>query len=148
MVVFIGLPGSGKTTFYERMFADTHFHISKDRMPNNRRPERRQQQLATDALQQGRSVVIDNTNPSVASRAALLEIGRAHGATLIAYFFNTPKVECVRRNHRRAGKARVPDVAIYVSASKLRPPQPEEAFDEVYYVTPAENREMTITRTG
>lgn len=134
LIIFIGLPGSGKTTFYQRHFASSHVQISKDRMPHNRRPERRQQQLVGEALQHGRSVVVDNTNPSVESRAALLEIGRANGAVLIGYYFEVPKTVCVERNRQRTGRAKVPDVAIYVTAAKLRPPQPEEEYDEVHIV--------------
>lgn len=32
-VIFIGLPASGKTTFYQRRFSATHRHISKDHWP-------------------------------------------------------------------------------------------------------------------
>src|SRR5262245_29081904 len=108
VVIFIGLPGAGKTTFYNERFAKTHVHISKDRMSNNRHPERRQQHLLREALQAGRSVVIDNTNPSVESRAALLQIAKELGARTVAWFFDVPKDVAVKRNRQRKGKARVP----------------------------------------
>ena len=43
LVMLIGLQGAGKTTFAGQRFRDTHVLISKDRLRNNRRPERRQQ---------------------------------------------------------------------------------------------------------
>lgn len=61
--MLIGLQGAGKTTFAAQRFAETHVLISKDRLRNNRRPERRQQRLIAEALAAGRSVVVDNTNP-------------------------------------------------------------------------------------
>jgi predicted kinase len=146
VVIFIGLPGAGKTTLYNERFAGTHVHISKDRMKSNRRPELRQQQLLREALVAGHSVVIDNTNPSVATRAPLLQIAREMGARTSAYYFDVPKQICVQRNKQRAGKAKVPDVAIYVTASKLKPPQAEEGFDQEYTVTPGEPQAL-ITRT-
>jgi len=49
-VILVGLPGAGKTTFFEQRFAATHVHVSKDRFPNNRRPARRQAELIDQAL--------------------------------------------------------------------------------------------------
>jgi predicted kinase len=137
LVLFIGLPGSGKSTYYERHLASTHLLVSKDKMPNNRRPEARQQLLVREALLAGKSVVVDNTNPSVQSRAALLDIGRSAGAELIAFFFDVPMAVCIERNRKRTGKAKVPDVAIYVTAAKLRAPEAEEGFDRVHVVNAA-----------
>jgi predicted kinase len=64
LVIFVGLQGAGKTTFHRTQFAASHDLVSKDRFRNNRRPARRQRQLIKEALQAGRSVVVDNTNPS------------------------------------------------------------------------------------
>ena len=41
-VIFIGLPASGKTTFYQRRFAETHRHISKDHWPKAANKDARQ----------------------------------------------------------------------------------------------------------
>src|SRR5436853_453942 len=38
LIVFIGLQGSGKSTFYHTYFAATHDHISKDLLGNKQRP--------------------------------------------------------------------------------------------------------------
>jgi hypothetical protein len=42
----------------------------------------------------------------------------------------------VARNRLREGKARVPDVAIFVTAKKLVPPSFDEGFDEVRVIAP------------
>ena len=42
-----------------------------------------------------------------------------------------PVKTAVARNRQREGKARVPDVAIFTTAKKLRPPTFQEGFDEV-----------------
>jgi predicted kinase len=134
LVILVGLPASGKTTYYRSHFADTHVHVSKDRMPNARRRDDLQERAITDALESGRSVVVDNTNPSPAVRAPLIALGRRHGARIIAYYFDTAVKDCVR-NRQREGKARVPDVAIFVTSKKLVPPTASEGFDEVHVVT-------------
>jgi predicted kinase len=41
MVIFIGLQASGKTTFFQTYFAETHVLVSKDRFRNNKNRDRR-----------------------------------------------------------------------------------------------------------
>jgi predicted kinase len=50
LVIFTGLQGSGKSTFYQLGFAATHVLVSKDRFRHNRNKNRRQAQLITEAL--------------------------------------------------------------------------------------------------
>src|SRR5947209_8125144 len=56
LVLFVGLQGAGKSSFYRDRFAGTHDWVSKDRFPNNRNSARRQRQLVEGALASGRSV--------------------------------------------------------------------------------------------
>lgn len=131
----MGLPASGKTTFYRERLAATHDHVSKDLLRNNRRPQRRQEQLIADALSAGRSVAVDNTNPSRIARASLIALARAHGAEVIGYFFPADAKDAVRRNRQREGRERVPDVAIFTTRKRLQPPGYDEGFDRLYTVT-------------
>lgn len=133
-VVFIGLPASGKTTFYQRRFAGTHQHISKDLWPASANKDRRQAEELRAALAQGRSVVIDNTNPAAADRAAVISIARQYDARVTGYYFTATTREAVGRNRGREGKARVPDVAIFMTAKRMSKPMLEEGFDELYAV--------------
>jgi predicted kinase len=133
-VIFIGLPASGKTTFYQRRFAATHQHISKDLWPNSANKDRRQAEELRHALAQDRSVVIDNTNPAAADRAPLIAIAREHGARVLGYYFTATTREAVGRNRGREGKARVPDVAIFTRAKRMAKPMLEEGFDELFAV--------------
>jgi predicted kinase len=135
LVVFVGLQGSGKSGFFSSRFAGTHVHVSKDLFPRSARhkPERELRQVE-QALATGRSVVVDNTNPRRADRAALVELGRRYGARVVAVHFLASVGEALGRNRARQGKARVPDVAIFTTARRLEPPAPEEGFDEVIRV--------------
>jgi predicted kinase len=133
-VVLVGLPGSGKSTFVRQVLGAGFRHVSKDAMPNVRRRDVRQQELVTAALRAGDSLVVDNTNPTVADRAPLLAAARLHGARAIAYFFDASPREAVARNRNREGRARVPDVAIFAIAKRLTPPSYGEGFDEIYRV--------------
>ena len=131
LIIFVGLQASGKSTYYHANLAATHVHVSKDLMPNARDKDAKQRGMIAAALAAGKSVVVDNTNPTPAVRAPLIALGRSRGARVVACFFETPVKEAVTRNRAREGKARVPDVAIYVTSKRLVPPSFEEGFDEV-----------------
>ena len=134
LVVFVGLQASGKSTFFRERFAATHAHVSKDLFPNNRNRNRRQGELVSAVLGAGRSVVVDNTNPTVEERGPLIRLGSEFGARIVGYHFESPVRSCLARNARREGKARVPDVAIFATAKRLVPPSRAEGFDELFRV--------------
>src|SRR6266699_6788376 len=134
MVILIGLQASGKSTFFRTCLAATHEYISKDQMRNNKHPGRRQAQLIEEALQKGHAVVIDNTNPTVEVREPLIRLGRMYNAEITGYYFESQVRQCLERNRLREGKARVPDVAIYVTARELVRPSYAEGFDKLFYV--------------
>jgi predicted kinase len=134
LVILIGLPGAGKTTFHRARFAATHVHVSKDLMRNRRDRQRRQMALVDEALAAGRSVVVDNTNVTVADRAALIEAARRRGAAVAGYVFATSPGECAERNRGRVARARVPDVAIHAAAKRWERPARAEGFDRLWQV--------------
>jgi predicted kinase len=134
LVIFIGLQGAGKSSFYRAQFVGTHDWISKDRFRNNRHPARRQQQLLEEALGAGRSVVVDNTNATQADRRTLINLGRAFDARILGYYFESRLADCLERNRQRTGKERVPDVALYVTHNRLTRPCLAEGFDQLFFV--------------
>ena len=134
LIVFVGLPAAGKSTYYWSHFAATHVHVSKDLMANNRDRDRRQRAIVEQALAAGASVVVDNTNPTPAVREPLIAIGRRFGARVIAYYFESNVRLSIVRNEKREGAARVPNVAIFITQKKLVPPSVEEGFDEVHVI--------------
>jgi predicted kinase len=142
VAILVGLPGAGKTSFVRARLSG-HVHVSKDLMGGTRDRNARQRALVTKALAGGRPVVVDNTNLKVSDRAPLIAAGHAAGAKVVAYFFDVAKDECLARNRRREGKARVPDVAIHVSRARLQPPTREEGFDALHIVR-AEGGEFEI----
>jgi predicted kinase len=127
LVILVGLQASGKSTFFRERFAATHKHVSKDLFRNNRNRNRRQRELVEAALLAGCPVVVDNTNPTVEERRALIELGRQFGARIVGYAFESGMRERLTRNARRERKARVPDVAIYATAKRLVPPPARRA---------------------
>jgi len=134
LVIFVGLPGAGKSTFYQQRFSRTHYHSSKDDLRRNRLPVARQLALLRAPLSVQQSVVVDDTNLTREHRAALIAEGQRQGVRVIAYFFDCPVSDCIARNRQRAGGARVPDSAIFASAKRLQPPSLDEGLDELHVV--------------
>jgi predicted kinase len=145
LIMFIGLQASGKSSFFHRHFSATYTYVSKDLLRNNGRPARRQQQLIEEALQARLSVVVDNTNVTLESRAELIHSGRLYNATIIGYYFEPQVSRCLERNRQRTGKARVPDVAIFATLKKLVRPSYQEGFDRLFYVRIADDGAFEIS---
>jgi predicted kinase len=143
-VILIGLPGAGKSSLYREKFAGTHVHVSKDLWPNASKREDRQREMIEEALASGKSVVIDNTNPTIAERAALTTIARAHGAHVIGYFFDVNTRTAVARNAERTGRGKVPNVAIFAAAKRLQRPSLAEGFDQLYRVEITKDRALNV----
>src|SRR5262249_14106357 len=101
LVIFVGLPGSGKSTYYFANFAASHAHVSKDLMKGARKLDQAQNAMIEIALASGKSVVVDNTSPSAAIRAPLIAQGRRHGARVIAYYFDCSVKTALLRNQQR-----------------------------------------------
>lgn len=134
VAIMIGLQASGKTTFCRQVLATEHVVVSKDAFPNARHRQRRQLRLISDALAEGRSVAVDNTNPSPQEWQPLIEAARAHGAAPVGYWFPPDLAATQQRNAIREGRARVPDVGLYATLKQLRPPTQADGFDHLYLV--------------
>src|SRR5689334_13564798 len=101
--------------------------------------------MVEEAFAEGRSVVVDNTNPTIAVRAELIALAREFQAQVIGYYFESVVADCRRRNAQREGKARVPDIAIFTTIKKLQPPSYREGFDKLYYVRLVQDSRFEIS---
>ena len=134
VAIMIGLQASGKSTFCRRMLAADHVLVSKDAFPNARHRQRRQLRLIAEALAAGHSVAVDNTNPSPEEWQPRIAAARAHSASPVGYWF-PPDLPATRdRNALREVRARVPDVGLYATLQRLRPPTLADGFDQLYRV--------------
>jgi predicted kinase len=132
-VIFVGLQGSGKTTYFEQEFARTHEHISRD----VQKTPMKEIALMRECLTLGRSFVIDDTNPTRATRAGLIQQARAAGYRVLGCFFDTPVRVAIGRNNHRKDKRPIPVPAILRTAKTLQPPTLDEGFDEVRTIMPS-----------
>lgn len=136
-IIFIGLPGSGKSSFYKERFFNSHVRISLDLLKTRHREDR----LLQMCLETEQRFVIDNTNPSKAERAKYIQAAQAARVRykVTGYYFESKVEDCLRRNAQRQGVGRVPDVAILSAVSRLECPRMDEGFDRLQYVRLADN---------
>jgi len=139
-VIFAGIQGSGKSTFYRERFFDTHVRVSLDLLGT--RP--REAAFLKTCLASGQRFVVDNTNPRAEDRAPYIAAAKAAGFRVVGYFFETPVKDAIRRNAKRAGKAAIPVPGVIGTFKKLQPPAWSEGFDELYGVTHATDTDAFI----
>lgn len=127
--VFVGIQGSGKTTFFKERFEPLGFtHISMDVLHNRNKEE----QLIRECIAEGRPFVIDNTNPTKAERKRYMDILRGTNYETLCYFFQSRVKDCIERNHLRG--MTVPDNAIAATSNKLELPSSDEGFWNMIFV--------------
>ena len=128
VVVLIGLQACGKTTFHRARLAATHAHVSKDLMPRSaKRKEARLLRELDAHLTAGRSVAVDNTQPSAGERAGVLRVAHEHGARVVGHWWPPDLPLSLARNAVRA--APVPEVGLRAALARWEEPRSAEGFD-------------------
>ena len=129
-IVFIGLQASGKSSFFQERFADTHVRVNLDMV----RTRHRESRLIETCIEIGQPFVIDNTNVTRADRQRYLSRLKEAGVSVHGYYFQSSIEQCKARNEGRPAWARVPLMGILGTHAKLEVPEPSEGFDALYYV--------------
>jgi predicted kinase len=130
-VIFIGIPATGKSTFYQERFADTHVRINLDML----RTRRREDVLLNSCIQAGMSFVVDNTNVLARERAKFIALARPAGYTIRGFYFQSRLQEALRRNQQRSGKAVIPEKGVLAKYRAMQRPCFSEGFNQLYYVS-------------
>jgi len=133
VVVFTGFPASGKSTFARAHFVTHGYeHINLDTLKTKARCVR----VATAALAAGRSIVVDNTSPSVEARGLYLALARQFGIACRSFHFQTPEdvakhANMFREKLTEGAHKHVPRIAFNIYKSKLQAPTTHEGFAAV-----------------
>jgi len=133
MVLFVGGPGAGKSTFWSNYLSD-YVRVNNDTL----KTKEKCMKVARAALDEGKSVVIDNTNPDADTRKRYTSIAAEKGVPIRCFFFDFAKDICMHNNkqrktneHRQHLSKKVGDVIIHTFYKKLEKPTTAEGFSEV-----------------
>jgi predicted kinase len=141
VVLTIGLPGSGKTTWYKRRGVTP---LSSDLLRNilfDDISEQRYQGLVFSTLRsllRARLIAkmpwnyVDATNLSPHERRQWIKMAKSFGYEVQAVFFDVPLAVCLERNSKR--DRQVTDEVMHKMAERLRPPAFKEGFDKITVV--------------
>src|SRR5580698_7464528 len=141
VVLAIGMPGSGKTTWFRRRGVTP---LSSDLLRNilfDDVEEQRYQGLVFSTLRsllRARLIAkmpwnyVDATNLSPHERRQWIKMAKSFGYEVQAVFFDVPLAVCLERNSKR--DRQVTDEVMHKMAERLRPPAFKEGFDKITVV--------------
>jgi len=131
LILLVGAPASGKSTFTKKhLVPKGYFHVNQDTL----KTKEKCLQATKEALEEGKSVVVDNTNPSADVRAKYLSLAKKKKISTRCYHLQASPLLIEHLNLYResqAGTKRVPRIAYNVYKSNFESPTEEEGFVEV-----------------
>ena len=136
MVVCCGSPGSGKSSFCKNYLPE-YVRVNRDTLKTKEKCLK----VAEQEMLQGRSVIIDNTNPKREDRRLFVDLAKRLGFKVRCFEFLTPKDICFHNDYQRiansnrvhlSGKAG--SIPIHTFFKYKEPPQLNEGYYEVNQV--------------
>jgi bifunctional polynucleotide phosphatase/kinase len=141
LVLFVGPPGAGKSTFYWRCLEPLGYtRINQDTLKSRAKCL----SAAREALAAGQSAAVDNTNPDADGRAEWVRLASDAGVPIRCVWFRTPPALCehndvVRALNRAAGlnpesRESLPKLAFTGFTARFCEPKVKEGFQDVVEV--------------
>jgi predicted kinase len=141
IVLLVGLPGSGKSTYLERLGVKA---LSSDAVRGLLADDETDQSIHREVFATLRYLLrrrlallrpvtyLDATHLTVRERRPYVKMGQLYGCAVEAIFFDVPLEVCRERNRGR--RRMVPEDVLERMAAKLTPPTIEEGFSAVTVV--------------
>ncbi len=125
LVLMIGCPASGKTTYVTNEIPDDYEKISGDLL----KTKQKKIKAVNNALEKGKKVVLDSTCRDKITRKIFHDIAYVFNVPVRAIYISTNFEECMYNNTNRESK--VPKIALYTYRKNFEMPTLEEGFTEI-----------------
>jgi bifunctional polynucleotide phosphatase/kinase len=133
MILMVGRQGSGKSQIAKHLEGMGYGYVNQDTC----KTAKKCQDLTRQFLSTGKSVVIDNTNPSIEARKEYLSLGRQFGYSILVFELVVPKELNEKLDILRTildpTKSRLSSMAFRMYDSRYQTPTLDEGFDKIYH---------------
>lgn len=136
MIIMVGYQGSGKSYISKKLQTEFNYVvINQDTLKDKAKCVA----ITNNTLQSGHSIVIDRTNPDIASRKEWINLAKKYGYTTRVILMTTSKELSKHNNYFRHLACEsipiVPEIAYRMYKGKFKKPTTEEGFDEIIEMT-------------
>lgn len=139
LVLFCGPPGAGKSTFYWRYLKPLGYErVNQDTLKSKDKCFK----VASEHLEKGNSVAVDNTNPDLETRRQWIDLAKKNGVPIRCVWFKTPlalaehndAVRAMNKEMNPEARSALPKLAFNGFASRFKQPQVKEGFQDIVEV--------------
>jgi len=134
LVLFVGWPASGKSTFARTYFAPAGYAIvNQDTLKTKDKCIK----VAKESLSQKKSTVIDNTNPQASTRAEYIKLAKLYGASVRCFHFQTDRQMAEHLNYfreRKQGVKHIGSIVYNMFNKNFDEPNTKEGIKSVHKV--------------
>lgn len=151
LIMMIGIPGSGKSTWVRNNRADTDLWVSRDKIRFDKLKEGEDYFAHEDdvfeqfieeiiwGLNEGKTVIADATHLNKKSRAKVLNRVRKFADEIEAVMMDVHLITALERNDLREGLAWVPRGVIRRMFFQMEAPTKEEGFTKIRIIKEENN---------
>lgn len=127
LVIVIGYPGSGKSTYCKKTLSE-YTRISRDELKTMPKCLK----TCEESLKKDQNVVIDNLNNTISARENFIVLGQKYHANIVAVHVATSRGISMNWNEKRVSP--VSKIVYYKYAKDFEAPTKEEGFHDIYTV--------------
>ena len=136
LVIFVGSPGSGKSTFFKRHLAALGYHrVNQDILKKRERCV----EVAREHLEHKQSVAVDNTNRDAATRKVWVDLARSFNIPIRCIYFTADPALCKHNDavralnvsHNPENRTILPNSALPAYMNAFQVPEKKEGFEDI-----------------
>jgi len=133
IIIMVGPPASGKSQICTKyLIPNNYIYINRDTLGTKSKCLK----ATAEALKNGESCVIDNTNPSAAVRAEYLDMAKKYRVRAICFVMNVSRKMAEHMNNYRAKKTKrkIPPVVYGKYYKSFEKPKLSEGFSKIHNI--------------